>query len=67
MEVIATVNINIGLGKNNPSLVIRENDSISVLVNKLIMDYNLPKKVYSIIMDKVKEQLGSNCIQLKTI
>ena len=39
--VLATVNINIGLGKDNPSLVIREGDDVPTLVNKLIDNYQL--------------------------
>ena len=53
--VLATVNINIGLGKDNPSLVIREGDDVPTLVNKLIDNYQLPKKVFVIIMERVSQ------------
>jgi len=33
---IATVNINIGMGKDNPVLKIKANDDVSVLIDKLI-------------------------------
>lgn len=33
---IATININIGMGKDNPVLKIRANDDISALVDQLI-------------------------------
>lgn len=56
-EVLATVNINIGLGADNPSLVIREGDHVPTLVNRLIHNYNLPKKVYAIIMERVAQEL----------
>jgi len=56
-QVIATVNINIGLGKQNPSLVIRKDDNVPLLVNKLIEDYKLPKKVFAIIMERVSQEL----------
>lgn len=56
-EVLATVNINIGLGTDNPSLVIREGDHVPSLVNRLISNYNLPKKVYAIIMERVAQEL----------
>ena len=55
--VLATVNINIGLGKDNPSLVIREGDDVPTLVNKLIDNYQLPKKVFVIIMERVSQEL----------
>jgi hypothetical protein len=55
--VLATVNINIGLGKDNPSLVIREGDDVPTLVNKLIDNYQLPKKVFLIIMERVTQEL----------
>ncbi len=35
-EVIATVNINIGLGKANPSLIIKSGDNLSELIDRLI-------------------------------
>ena len=54
---IATININIGMGKDNPILKIRANDNISALVNQLIEDYQLPKKVHAIIMNRVHEQI----------
>lgn len=56
-EVLATVNINIGLGADNPSLIIREGDHVPTLVNRLILNYNLPKKVYAIIMERVAQEL----------
>ncbi len=55
--ILATVNINIGLGKHNPSLVIRPGDDVAQLVNQLIEHYSLPKKVYSIIMERVAQEL----------
>lgn len=55
--ILATVNINIGLGKQNPSLVIRQGDDVAQLVNQLIDHYNLPKKVYAIIMERVAQEL----------
>lgn len=54
---MATVTINIGLEKNNPTLVIRPKDNLSELVDKLIKDYKLPKNVYAIIMEGVQQQL----------
>lgn len=54
-RILATVNINIGLGRDNPSLIIREGDHVPTLVNKLIDNYQLPKKVYSIIMERVAQ------------
>ncbi len=54
---IATVNINIGMGKDNPVLRIKASDDVSVLVDQLIANYQLPKKVHSIIMDRVNQQL----------
>jgi hypothetical protein len=56
-QVLATINLNIGLGKDNPSLVIRNGDKIETLVSQLISDYQLPAKVYGIIMERVKEEL----------
>jgi hypothetical protein len=53
--ILATVNINIGLGRDNPSLIIREGDHVPTLVNKIIENYQLPKKVYSIIMERVAQ------------
>jgi hypothetical protein len=55
--ILATVNINIGLGKDNPVLTIRANDDLSGMVDQLISDYQLPRKVHSIIMRRVQEQL----------
>lgn len=52
---MATVTINIGLEKNNPTLTIRPKDNLSELVNKLIKDYKLPKNVYAIIMEGVQQ------------
>lgn len=54
---IATININIGMGKDNPVLKIKANDDVSALIDKLIANYQLPKKVHSIIMNRVQEQL----------
>jgi hypothetical protein len=53
-SVLATVNINIGLGKGNPSLVIKQGDNIAKVIDKLISDYQLPRKVHAIIMQRVK-------------
>jgi hypothetical protein len=53
--ILATVNINIGLGRDNPSLIIREGDHVPALINKLIENYQLPKKVYTIIMERVAQ------------
>ena len=55
--MIATVNINIGMGKDNPVLKIRASDDVSALVDELIANYQLPKKVHSIIMARVTQQL----------
>ena len=55
--MIATVNINIGMGKDNPVLRIRASDDVSALVDQLIANYQLPKKVHSIIMARVTQQL----------
>ena len=35
-SILATVNINLGLGQDNPVLTIKKNDNISSLVDKLI-------------------------------
>jgi hypothetical protein len=56
---LATININIGLGSSNPSLVIYSKDSIGEKVNKLIDEYKLPKHVYKIIMTQINAEL--NC------
>ena len=53
--VLATVNINIGLGKNNPVLTIRKTDNLEELVNQLINQYQLPKNVHQIIMQRVEQ------------
>jgi hypothetical protein len=53
--VLATVNINIGLGRDNPTLTIRQGDHVPALVNRLIENYQLPKKVYAIIMERVAQ------------
>ena len=53
--VLATVNINIGLGKNNPALTIRKTDNLEELVNQLINQYQLPKNVHQIIMQRVEQ------------
>jgi hypothetical protein len=55
--ILATVNINIGLGKNNPVLTIRASDNVADMVEKVINDYQLPKKVHAIIMERVKQEL----------
>jgi hypothetical protein len=56
-SVLATVNINIGLGKDNPILTVRTGDNLSAKVDRLINDYQLPRKVHSIIMKIVEDQL----------
>ena len=35
-EILATVNINIGLGPKNPTLTIRASDNLADVINKLI-------------------------------
>lgn len=55
--ILATVNINIGLGKDNPVLTIRANDNLSNQIDKLISDFQLPKKVHALIMQRVQEEL----------
>lgn len=57
MEGVVTVNINIGLGKDNPVLTINPGDNLSAKVDRLISDYQLPRKVHSIIMRNVEDQL----------
>ena len=32
-SILATVNINIGLGRDNPSLIIRKHDNIDALIH----------------------------------
>lgn len=59
-EVLATVNINIGLGSKNPTLTIRASDNLADLINKLISDYQLPRTVHAIIMDRVQQELAKN-------
>jgi hypothetical protein len=54
-QILATVNINIGLMKDNPCLIIREGDDIHALVNNLIKEYNLPQKAYSLIINRVEQ------------
>ena len=54
-SILATININIGLGNENPIFTIRKYDNISTLVDKLIEDYQLPEKVHGIIMERVKQ------------
>lgn len=56
-SILATVNINIGLGKDNPSIIIKKNDNINILIHDLIKKYQLPDKVFSIIMDRVSQEL----------
>ena len=56
-SILATVNINIGLGKDNPSLIIKKHDNINTLIQDLIKKYQLPEKVFSIIMDRVSQEL----------
>ena len=53
--VLATLNINIGLGKNNPSLVLYNNQDVNQTIAKFIKEYNLPQKAYFIIVEKVKQ------------
>lgn len=64
-QVIATVNINIGLDNNNPVLIIHEQEDISELISKLIEQYSLPKKVHAIIMERVQEQLNKTALEAK--
>lgn len=52
---LATVNINIGLGNNNPTLTIRNTEELPALVDKLIKDYRLPKTVQPIILQAVNQ------------
>ena len=54
-SILATVNINIGLGSGNPDLTIRANDNLSSLIDELILEYKLPQKVHGIIMERVKQ------------
>ena len=61
-SILATVNINIGLGKDNPVLTIRKKDKIPELVDKLIQDYQLPQKVHSIIMERVKQEIPDSSL-----
>lgn len=61
-SILATVNINIGLGKDNPVLTIRKKDKIPEIVDKLIQDYQLPQKVHSIIMERVKQEIPDSSL-----
>lgn len=54
-SVLATVKINIGLGNNNPTLIIRATDNLPALIDKLIRDYRLPKTVQPIILEAVNQ------------
>jgi hypothetical protein len=54
-SILATVNLNIGLGSKNPVLTIRANDNLSTLIDELVEEYKLPQKVHGIIMEKVKK------------
>lgn len=58
--VLATVNINIGLGSDNPTLTIRATDNLPALIDKLIRDYCLPKTVHPIILEAVNQELVKN-------
>jgi hypothetical protein len=56
--VLATLHINIGLGKNNPSLVLHTNQDVNQTIAKFIKEYKLPQKAYFIIVEKVKQELA---------
>ena len=42
MEVIATVNINLGLDSQNPSLKITRDTDIPLMIKKFVKEYKLP-------------------------
>jgi len=50
-----TVTINTGLEKR--SLVIKQGDNLTEKVNKFIEDYKLPKKMYTIIMERITQDI----------
>lgn len=44
MEVIATVNINLGLGSSNPSLKITKETDIPSMIKKFVKEFKLPSE-----------------------
>lgn len=52
-RTLATVNINMGLGKDNPALIITSATNIPNLVASFIQSYQLPHSAYDAIMEAI--------------
>jgi hypothetical protein len=54
-KTIATVNINMGLGEQNPRLLITKNTNVPKLISQFISVYELPHSAYSVIIDAIEK------------
>lgn len=52
-KTLATVNINMGLGKDNPALIITPTTDIPLLVSNFISSYQLPHSAYEVIISAI--------------
>lgn len=52
-RTLATVNINMGLGHNNPVLIITRSTNVPRLVGDFIAKYSLPTSAYDAIMNAI--------------
>lgn len=52
-RTLATVNINMGLGHNNPVLIITRSTNVPRLVGDFIAKYSLPTSAYDAIMTAI--------------
>ena len=51
--VLATVNINMGHGQNNPVLTITPSTNVPQMLDHFIQKYQLPHETYDIILAKI--------------
>ena len=54
---LATINLNIGRGNDNPRLVIMPGDDVQQLVTDVVKQYSLPQQAYHVIMQRVSQDL----------
>ena len=67
MEVIATLNINLGLGSKNPSLKITKNTNISEMIKDFVKQYELPTEAEKIIWTKIQAELTKERVSLSPL
>ena len=66
-KILATVNINMGEGPNNPVLTIKYSTDVPRMLQDFIQKYQLPPETYAIIREKIEQDLAHQNIKIPSL